>query len=59
MKIGDLIYMSKSMLLMGYPEVGTVIGVKARCYVIGFPSGMVQPFDPRWVSKKPIEGRKK
>ena len=42
-----------------WEEIGTVIGIKARCYVIGFPNGMVQPFDPRWVSNKPIERRKK
>ncbi len=57
MKIGDLAYMSKSMLEMGYPEVGIIIGIKSRCYIVGFPNGTVQPFNSRWVRKEPIKGR--
>ena len=57
MEIGDLIYMSKSMLEMGYPEMGIVVGMKGKHYVVGFLNGMVQPFHPRWVRDKPIERR--
>ena len=57
MKVGDLIYVTKSMLEMGYPEVGIVVGIKNNRYVIGFPTGIVQPFHPRWVRDKPIKRR--
>ena len=57
MKVGDLIYMSKSMLEMGYPEVGVVVAMKGKHYVVGFPNGMVQPFHPRWVKDIPAKRR--
>lgn len=57
MKIGDLIYMSKSMLEMGYPEMGIVIGMKGKHYVVGFSNGIVQPFAQCWVRAIAIERR--
>ena len=57
MKVGDLIYMSKSMLEMGYPDVGVVVAMKGKHYVVGFPNGMVQPFHPRWVKAISTERR--
>ncbi len=57
MKIGDLVYMSKSMLEMGYPEMGVVVGMKGNHYVVGFPNGLVQPFHPNWVRAISIERR--
>ena len=57
MKVGDLVYMTKSMLEMGYPEIGIVVGITTRCYIVGFSNGIIQPFDSRWVSKEPIKWR--
>ena len=57
MKVGDLAYMSKSMLEMGYPEVGIVVVKNDRHYFVAFPNGMVQPFHPRWVRDTPVKGR--
>ena len=57
MEVGDLAYMSKSMLEMGYPEMGVVVGMKGNHYVVGFPNGMVQPFHPRWVKNIPVKRR--
>ncbi len=57
MKIGDLVYMSKSMLEMGYPEMGIVVGMKGKHYVVGFSNGLVQPFHPNWVRAILIERR--
>jgi len=57
MKIGDLAYMTSSMLEMGYPEVGIIIGMKCRRYVVAFPNGIVQPFAQCWIRKEPIKRR--
>lgn len=57
MKIGDLIYMSKSMLEMGYPEMGIVVGMKDKHYVVGFSNGNIQAFHPNWVRAISIERR--
>ena len=57
MKIGDLAYMSKSMLEMGYPEIGIVVAKKGDHYIVAFPDGMVQPFHPRWVKDIPVNRR--
>ena len=59
MKVGELAYMTRSMIEMGCPELGTIIGIKPRCYIVGFPNGTVQPFNSRWVSEQPIKRRKK
>ena len=58
MKIGDLVYMSKSMLEMGYTEMGIVVGMKGNHYVVGFPNGLVQPFHHKWVRAISIERSK-
>ena len=55
MKVGDLAYMSKSMLKMHYPKLGVVIGMKGVHYIIAFPNGVVQPFHPKWIREMPIE----
>ena len=40
---------------MGYPEMGIVVGMKGKHYVVGFPNGLVQPFHPNWVRAISIE----
>tara|TARA_E500000305_G_scaffold62179_1_gene49554 strand:- start:46 stop:231 length:186 start_codon:yes stop_codon:yes gene_type:complete len=57
MQIGDLIYMSRSMLEMGYPEMGIVVGMKGKHYVVGFTNGIVQWFHPKFVKDKPVKRR--
>tara|TARA_R100000406_G_scaffold82536_1_gene64754 strand:+ start:266 stop:451 length:186 start_codon:yes stop_codon:yes gene_type:complete len=57
MKVGDLVYMTKSMLEMRYPEMGIVVGMKGKHYVVGFPNGIVQPFHPKWVRDTPLKRR--
>ena len=57
MEVGDLTYMSKSMLEMGYPEMGIVVGMKGNHYVVGFPNGLVQVFHPKWLRAISLERR--
>ena len=57
MKVGDLAYMSKSMLEMGYPDIGIVVATKGDHYIVAFPDGIVQPFHPRWVKDIPTKRR--
>jgi hypothetical protein len=59
MEVGDLAYMSNSMLEMGYPEMGIVVGMKGNHYVVGFPNGLVQVFHPKWLRAISLERRKK
>ena len=57
MKVGDLAYMTKSMLEMGYSEFGIVIDVKDNYYLVAFENGNIQAFHPRWVRNDPIKRR--
>ena len=57
MKIGDLAYMSKSMLEMRYPEMGIVVGLKGKHYIVAFTNGIVQPFHPKFIKDKPVKRR--
>ena len=50
-KIGDLVYLHNSMLKMNYPEYGTIIKVRGGRFYVAFPTGMIQVFHPRWLSK--------
>ena len=59
MKVGDIAYMTKSMLEMGYTELGIVIDVTDSYYLVAFENGNIQPFHPRWVRSEPIKRRKK
>ena len=58
MKVGDLAYMTRSMLEMGYPEIGIVVDITDDYYLVAFENGNIQPFHPRWVRDTPLKQEK-
>ena len=58
MQVGDIAYMSHSMINMGYPYFGIVTDIKGGRFIIYFHSGFKQVFDPRWVLNKPKKEKK-
>ena len=58
-KIGDLVYLHSSMLKMNYPEYGTIIDEKGGRFYVGFSTGMIQVFHPRWLLKGDYNEKKK